>query len=358
MSAFDILLLIDHAELAFAIAESADEHRLATAGALAGACRRTVILPLPVPGPGDAAHEREVQDAVAVTGVHDGVEPDAAHERADDDLVDLVVQDGALLERVHGADSLVVAVHLVAVIVADLRAHAGEVEHQGVAVAAALHQPVHRHPDVVLGRQPERVPLVVYIHMHVRVIQYISANYQMTRRTHNLRSYTREHDDTIAGEAEPLAEELPHALDVVDGAVKLAAAPPHAGVRDADQDGALLSPGVGGGRRPRHRQCWHRDPRVSPDARHAVALGALDGAFAWGHDEARAAVPAANRRGGRGRPPTEVHGAGRWLLRMPCCCCALAWLACLHTLPFLPVYIANESLLPDTELIKCNLTFS
>uniref|UniRef100_A0A804LL97 Uncharacterized protein n=1 Tax=Zea mays TaxID=4577 RepID=A0A804LL97_MAIZE len=151
----------DHGEVAFALAVSADEHGVASAGALPGARRRALVLPLPEPVPGHAALVGEVQDRGAVAGVHHGVQPGAVHQRAHDDLVDLVVQDGPALERVQRADGLVVPVRLVAVVVRHLRADAREVEHQGVAVAAALHQPVHRHPDVLLRGQPERVPLVV-----------------------------------------------------------------------------------------------------------------------------------------------------------------------------------------------------
>jgi hypothetical protein len=96
-----------------------------------------------------------------VAGVDDGVQLDTVDQRADHSLVDLVVQDGSLLERVHRADGLVVPVQLVAVVVGDLRAQAGEVEHEGVALAAPLHQPLHPQPDVVLGGQPERVLLVI-----------------------------------------------------------------------------------------------------------------------------------------------------------------------------------------------------
>jgi len=126
--------------------------------------------------------------------------------------------------------------------------------------------------------------------------------------------HTSEHDDGVAGEGEALAEELPHALDVVDGSPQLAAAPAHAGVRDADQDGALLAAGAREGahgrRRPRHRR-RQRDPRGQgpPDARDAAALRALDGALAGAHGEARAAVLAPDRRRRRRRgPAAHVHG--------------------------------------------------
>jgi hypothetical protein len=115
---------------------------------------------------------------------------------------------------------------------------------------------------------------------------------------------TSEHDDAFAGEAEALAEEVPHALDVVDGAPQVATALAHAGVRDADQDGALLAPGAL--ERRRHvRRPRQRDAVGPPDAGHAVALRALDGALAGDHAQARPAVLAPDRRVAI---PTEIHG--------------------------------------------------
>ena len=156
-------------------------------------------------------------------------------------------------------------------------------------------------------------------------------------------SLASERDDAVAGEAEALAEELPHALDVVDGAPQLAAATAHAGVRDADKDGALLAAGAGEGRRRRRwpRERRQREPHGAPDARHAAALRALDGALAGGHGEARAAVLAADRRRG---PSTAVHGeagiGGEGGRELACLGCSLrsvpSLLACPHTPAILP----------------------
>lgn len=117
---------------------------------------------------------------------------------------------------------------------------------------------------------------------------------------------TGEHDDALGGEAEAVAEEVPHALDVVDGAPEVAVAAPRAGVGDADEHGALLAAGVEerGREGPHHRQ---RDPVGAADARDAVALGALDGALAGDHGERRPAVLAPDRRHPMG-PSAEVHG--------------------------------------------------
>lgn len=117
--------------------------------------------------------------------------------------------------------------------------------------------------------------------------------------------HTGEHDDALAGEAEALAEEVLHALDVVDGAPELAAAPANAGVRDADQQGALLATGALERRRHVRQRPRRRDPVAPPDARHAVALRALDGALAGDHGQARAAVLAPDRRVAIA---AEVHG--------------------------------------------------
>jgi hypothetical protein len=263
-----------------------------------------------------------------VARVDHGVELGAGHQRPDDGLVDLVVQDGALLERVHRADGLVVPVLLVAVRVGDLRAQPREVEHQGVAAAAPLHQPLHRHPDVVLGGHPERVLLVVCVHRSGP----FSSLRQTEMRTWTVPLHTSEHDDAVAGEGEALAEELPHALDVVDGAPQLAAAPARAAVRDADQDGALLAAAAArrearDGSRPRQRR--QREPRGQrpPDASHAAALRALDGALAGAHGQARAAVLAPDRRRRRG-PSTHVHGeASRPGARSFACAACYALLA-------------------------------
>lgn len=123
---------------------------------------------------------------------------------------------------------------------------------------------------------------------------------------------TCQHDDAVAGEAEAVAEEVTHALDVVDGASQLAAAAAHAGVGDADEDGALLAAGARevANRRRRPGQGRQGETHGPSDARHAAALRALDGALAGGHGEGRAAVLAADRRRG---PSAAVHGeaAGR-----------------------------------------------
>jgi len=129
------------------------------------------------------------------------------------------------------------------------------------------------------------------------LIKSIRANYIML---------TGEHDDALAGEAEALAEEVPHALDVVDGPPELAAPAAHAGVGDADQDGALLAAGALERRRHVRRRPRRRDAVAAPDARHAVALRALDGALAGDHGQARAAVLAPDRR--RVAISAEVHG--------------------------------------------------
>jgi len=104
-------------------------------------------------------------------------------------------------------------------------------------------------------------------------------------------------------------------LHVVDGAPELAAAAAaHAGVGDSDQDGALLATGALERRRQGPHD-WQRDPVGAPDARHAVAVRALDGALAGDHAERRPAVLARDRRRPMAAmgPPTEVtHGRERW----------------------------------------------
>lgn len=148
-----------------------------------------VVLPLPVPGswmdhskihsssrsltgtarsernvagaplhvPGEAAEVAEVEDGAAVAGVDDGVELHAGDERPDDGLVDLVVQDLALVLEVQRAQRLVVPVHLVAVRVQLLHAVPGEVEHQRVAGGAPLQEPPHREEQVLPRRHSARV---------------------------------------------------------------------------------------------------------------------------------------------------------------------------------------------------------
>ena len=59
----------DHAEHAFAVAVTADKHRLAAARALADARRWTVILPLPVPGPRQTERGMEICFRCTGTGI-------------------------------------------------------------------------------------------------------------------------------------------------------------------------------------------------------------------------------------------------------------------------------------------------
>ncbi len=137
---------------------------------------------------------------------------------------------------------------------------------------------------------------------------------------------TGEHEDGIGGETEALAEEAPHAVDVVDGPLELVAG---ALVADADEERAL-PPGderVAGRRvspeerrlrrRPRRRRGLERAATAAAaqvaaaapvDARHAVAERAPDGGDGGSaprprprHGEARAAVRAPRRRRPRAR---------------------------------------------------------
>jgi hypothetical protein len=126
--------------------------------------------------PGHAAEVGEVQYGAAVAGVHDGVQLHALAERAHDGVVDLVVQDLAAPLEVHGAERLVVPVHLVVVHVQLLHAVPGEVEHQRVAAAGALHEPPHRPQQVLPRRHPGGVTLLLCSppHMHARNLVSLS----------------------------------------------------------------------------------------------------------------------------------------------------------------------------------------
>lgn len=114
--------------------------------------------------PGHAAEVGEVQYGAAVAGVHDGVQLHALAERPHDGVVDLVVQDLAAPLEVHGAERLVVPVHLVVVHVQLLHAVPGEVEHQRVAAAGPLHEPPHRPQQVLPRRHPGGVTLLLCRH--------------------------------------------------------------------------------------------------------------------------------------------------------------------------------------------------
>jgi hypothetical protein len=144
---------------------------------------------------------------------------------------------------------------------------------------------------------------------------------------------TREDEDAVGREAEALAEQVAHAVDVVDGALELV---PGAGVADPHEQRALLAAagtrvarrqlgkrrrgGGGGRRRLRRRQGVDEaldEPhggvvqavRAALDARDGVAERAPHGARPGGHGQARAAAGAPRRA--RRRPRARCHGAGR-----------------------------------------------
>lgn len=191
-----------------------------------------------VHAPGYATEVGEIEDGAAVTGIDDGVELDACAEGADDGLVDLVIKDHAAVLEVLRAERLVVAVHLVAVVIQLLDAVAGEVEHQGVAGGAALHQPPHRQPDVVLGRQTVRVLLLLCPSDGSSQNQSFTYSTSMKMVSCLL---TREGQNAVAGEAKPLAEQVGYAVDVVDGAFELVLGE---AVADANEERPLLATGA------------------------------------------------------------------------------------------------------------------
>jgi hypothetical protein len=126
--------------------------------------------------------------------------------------------------------------------------------------------------------------------------------------------FTCEHEDAFRRESEALAEQVAHAVDVVDGAPELV---PGAGVADPHQEGALLAAADAreGARRQllerrrgplRRRQAADEAPdeahggavqavRAALDARHGVAERAPHGARTGGHGQARAAAAAPRR---------------------------------------------------------------
>jgi hypothetical protein len=251
--------------------------------------------------PGYAAEVGEVEDGAAVAGVDDGVQLDAAAERPDNGRVDVVVEDDAAFLEVHRAERLVVAVHLVAVGVQLLHAVAGEVEHQGVTGARALHEPPHRLPEVVLGRHLVRVLVVLCPHRFLLIVDTSE-----TAKNETYITPTCHDEDAVAGEVEPLAEQVAHAVDVVDGALELVRG---AGVADPDEERALLPAPPTDARVARRKRVQRRRRRAAAELRlprrHDRADEALDEADGGVVQAARAA-----RDGVAERAPNGARAAG------------------------------------------------